>query len=535
MFSLALLLQITLASSTQAQLGTFAAPSDGVVYTNNPICRKKACINPLTPGLSDLPRLENLVWQCPQSGDVGRYVRFCKSALYYDPALPSPMNKSMTLDRLVDAQDAAASEMFFYHLSGLGYDGWDYSKPSDIEDPCVRAIYDMVCYTYFPKSMAGCKAGSQTPYSRPCRNSCHTYLNACQVECCDDSARCVFETSTDMGGGVVNKETGYVDADGPSAICTGGSGNSAGSRLLAPFALVFLLLGAPLVTGSAEAQGSTASPRRSFLSMVPNSQVLLLVMMIVSCVSMQGCSLVIPNHNVAAWRKMSNYLMKYEYVPAGQFATAATLNSCSAGAAGREVCSGRGQCKPWFRLPLKVVDPKDADDTETISFCECDAEWADPECRTERKSQLKAFFLSLFGGFLGLDLFYLGFKIWGICKLFTLGGFGFWWLFDIVRVGCAPPYAQDFRVNHDLPHWVFMTVLLVLFSTAGLLYSLESYFAYRKQKRNLLQKLSQGDEETHLDRTEGAQGAARNRTSRYYDIWTGLPSQDAKGYGATMR
>jgi len=535
MFALVLVLQITLATATQAQLGSLAAISDGVVYTNNPICLKNKCINPLTPGLRDLPRLENLVWQCPQPGDVGRYVNFCKTALYYDPALPSPTNQSMTLSGLVDAQDAAASEMFFYHLASLGYDSWDYQRPSEIEDPCVKAIYNMVCYTYFPKSMAGCKAGTQTPYSRPCRNSCQTYLDSCQVECCDDSARCVFDISTDMGGGVVSKETGYVDADGPSAICTGGLDNSAGIRLSAPFALVLLLLGAPLVAGSAEAQGSTTGRRRSFLPEMPSTQVLVLLVMLAASVSLQGCTLSIPSHNQAAWRKMSNYLMKYEYVPAGQFATSATLNSCSAGAAGREVCSGRGQCKPWFRLPLKVLDPKDADETESISFCECEPEWADPECRTQRKSQIKAFFLSLFGGFLGLDLFYLGFKIWGLCKLFTLGGFGFWWLFDIVRVGCAPPYAHDFRVNNDLPHWVFMAVVMILFTTAGLLYSLESFFAYRKQKRNLIQKLSQGDEETHLDRAEGAQGAMRNRISRHYNIWTGLPGQDAKSYGATMR
>ena len=53
------------------------------------------------------------------------------------------------------------------------------------------------------------------------------------------------------------------------------------------------------------------------------------------------------------------------------------------------------------------------------------------------KSGTTAFFLSLCGGFLGLDMFYLG-RIWlGLLKLVTFGGYGLWWLVDVIRLCCG--------------------------------------------------------------------------------------------------
>ncbi|KAL0238744.1 hypothetical protein PCE1_004436 [Barthelona sp. PCE] len=40
--------------------------------------------------------------------------------------------------------------------------------------------------------------------------------------------------------------------------------------------------------------------------------------------------------------------------------------------------------------------------------------------------------LSVFGGFLGLDRFYVGHTFRGVLKLITLGGFGVWWFFDMI-------------------------------------------------------------------------------------------------------
>merc|ERR1719502_2008136 len=92
------------------------------------------------------------------------------------------------------------------------------------------------------------------------------------------------------------------------------------------------------------------------------------------------------------------------------------------------------------------------------SFCKCYRDWADPECRTKRKSQMVAYFLSVFLGFFGADHFYLGNFYSGFAKLATLGGAGIWWLIDIVRIGSSPVYANEYRLAYDLPHWEYVMI-----------------------------------------------------------------------------
>merc|ERR1719440_1973419 len=110
--------------------------------------------------------------------------------------------------------------MFFYHLSGMGFEAWDFQEPKKSDNECVRTVWKMVCFTYFPRAEAGCKTGEQSMYKRPCKSSCHNYINHCGVECCDGSVQCSFtNTQTGADGKATILQTGYVDTDGPSATC----------------------------------------------------------------------------------------------------------------------------------------------------------------------------------------------------------------------------------------------------------------------------------------------------------------------------
>jgi len=207
---------------------------------------------------------------------------------------------------------------------------------------------------------------------------------------------------------------------------------------------------------------------------------------------LQGCDADVPSHVVGNWRGESDYLITFEFIPPEGSAKDAKLNSCSfAHLAQTLQCSGRGICKAWD--PDNLANP--------ISFCECDRDWADPECRTPRKSSVTAFLLSLFVGFTGADLFYLGFPILGAAKLATLGGLGLWWVVDIIRIGSAPVYAHDFRAAADLPHWAFVLVSVTFaFSLGFVLVGIATLRHRRRKRKDAL--LMQAEEEARSNTGE---------------------------------
>lgn len=149
-------------------------------------------------------------------------------------------------------------------------------------------------------------------------------------------------------------------------------------------------------------------------------------------------------------------------------------------------CNGHGTCKPW-----------DASLKNSPTLCHCDKDWADPECRTKRKSQTVAFVLSIVGGFFGADQFYLGNTGMGIVKLLSLGGFGILYLHDVVFIGTGAPYATvtrhtrykgdasstTFRVARDLPMWLFVTTTLIWFMSMGFTFAGLSAQRYVRLKR----------------------------------------------------
>ena len=59
------------------------------------------------------------------------------------------------------------------------------------------------------------------------------------------------------------------------------------------------------------------------------------------------------------------------------------------------------------------------------------------------KSKIVALILSIFFGELGIDRFYLGYIGLGILKLITFGGFGIWYIIDIILIATGKLKPKD--------------------------------------------------------------------------------------------
>jgi len=520
-----------IASDLTTKVGSGAVFEKEMMYTSNSLCRQNYCTNPIFPGINDLPRLEALQWQCSTTSSAREYMDFCKDAVIYDPALPSPQGKPAAVTDLVKAQEDAAMTMFVYHLSGMGFEAWDHRNPAQSDDDCVRSVWKMVCFTYFPRADAGCKTGEASLYKRPCKSCANNYLAHCSVECCDESVQSVFaHTSTNATGQVQLLQSGYVDQNGPSAACTGGAKRSLSSPILILLGIFGLHFVATSHHSHTVPKGEDVVKARQHTRGFGRCFVFCLLGLL--AVLLQGCDIAIPHHKVGNWRTKPNYLNEFKYVPPGKGPDAGTLNSCNQpNVPATKQCSGRGYCKSFTTSSIAVQQMS----SPPLSFCQCERDWADPECGTKRKSQRTAFFWSLFLGWTGADYFYLGYPLWGVGKLVTLGGLGFWWLLDIVRTGAGPVYAHNFRTANDLPHWIAVMLMVFLCMFLGFFAATQNYLLYRRKKRSDILLQNADEEARPWKNTEkelkNFEGPRRQMRSRVHNF-EGRPG--FSGYGAAM-
>lgn len=217
-----------------------------------------------------LPALEQQQWVKQTLSNVSQYMDFCHPFVDYDTALPAQnlnnvtnlqiVTYGSTLAAAVAAQDQQAQKLYFYHLAGMGIEPWDHQSPAAPSGQplqhCARSVAKMVCFTLFPQAYASLLAGQTAMYMRPCKNSCENYLQACDVECCDESVKCTWDavgvngnndnldtprTTQGIDGQLVTLQTGYGTVNGPSFTCTGAADPRAEAYLA--FGLTLLLAG----------------------------------------------------------------------------------------------------------------------------------------------------------------------------------------------------------------------------------------------------------------------------------------------------
>jgi len=513
-------------------------------YTTNAICQQSNCINPIFPGMEDLRRLEATQLQCQHASDAKQHMQFCKKAVNYDTALSSPNSSGniTTLKSVVLQQDNAASTMYYYHLAGMNVEAWEHRHPEESGDECVQAVWKMVCHTYFPRAEAGCKQGEPTKHLRPCKNVCGSFIKACNVECCDESVQCIFSKKVALVDGSEITDSGYHDELGPSAACTGASSRKSHPSLavltLLSLALTQLFLPARSSAKSAGANGSSRLKKYAAC-----------VLLFVVCTMLQGCTLgQLFSHPTPTWEQMPSYWQRFQFIPEGAPASEKVYNSCDLILPAREQCSGHGECETWRPDLKSTAAGKDT------KFCKCYRDWADPECRTKRKSQMTAFFFSVFLGFFGADQFYLDHYITGCAKLATLSGVlaawwlhgwwvlnllsyacAMWWVFDIVNIGSAPIYAAEYRLAYDLPHWFYVTFTIMLFAVLGYVFFgvMQRADRFRKAQQKFMMQEDAG-QRLMVQETEKSLYADRigQPTLRSYGVPQG-PPVDHHHYGTT--
>lgn len=423
---------------------------DKEMYSTNAVCLRHKCVNPIFPafriaGQNVLEQQESFNWACVEDWkNTKRISRFCSAALDYEFSVRTGAQPA---DMLVEA-DHKASLAYVSHLNGIGIDAWDYKEPwTDTTPDCIKAVWKMACYTYFPK----CNNLDNSKYLRPCHTACTSYIQACGIQCCDEGVKCVFSEDQEQKDGSVVTMMGYVNHMAPSVLCTGMFSGAATRTLGCPqWVLILLLLCASMMFQGWDRYGGYVYPSKE-------------------------SDIKLPQHENAYWRMQPDYTID-QSVKAPDSTAPATINSCTTpGILTADVCSGNGICHPWN--PDDLAHP--------LLMCKCKDGWAGMECNHKRYSQAIAWNLSLFLGYLGFDQYYLGFPVYATGKLMSLGGLGTLWLYDIVYIGSGEIYAVNFRVTNDLPHWAYVIASISVFTTIGFVIFIRNVHHSVRERRRL--------------------------------------------------
>mmetsp|Transcript_19491 Transcript_19491/g.42636 ORF Transcript_19491/g.42636 Transcript_19491/m.42636 type:complete len:277 (+) Transcript_19491:91-921(+) len=205
------------------------------LLTTNKVCRPRFCVNPILPGLmrfgeNVITAHKNMSWTCAESSAAWGRTGICERIVAAYPfAVAQPADgQTTTEEELVMSQARQALTAYVAHLAGIGYDFWDYKEPWE-HNECIQSIWKLACYTHFPR----CNQIIANRYLPPCASSCHNYLQACQVECCDEGVQCSFTYRHERPDGTMAVETGYADHSGPSPLCTGHAAPMQGAGLAA--------------------------------------------------------------------------------------------------------------------------------------------------------------------------------------------------------------------------------------------------------------------------------------------------------------
>ena len=79
---------------------------------------------------------------------------------------------------------------------------------------------------------------------------------------------------------------------------------------------------------------------------------------------------------------------------------------------------------------------------EKLRFLQYPEEVGMAEAVKKDKNWLAGLLLSIFVGELGVDRFFMGYVGLGILKLITIGGFGIWWLIDLILIATKHDFAK---------------------------------------------------------------------------------------------